>query len=157
MPSRARSAQLQRYRAKRDFARTPEPSGAARRSGRQLEFVIQRHHARRLHYDFRLEWNGVMKSWAVPKGPSLDPSEKRLAVQVEDHPVAYGSFEGEIPAGQYGAGEVVLWDRGRWNPLGDVDAGLAKGHLEFELDAEKLQGGWDLIRMHARGDAKPTD
>src|SRR6187455_925457 len=134
MPSRARSAQLQRCRAKRDFARTPEPSGAARRSGRQLEFVIQRHHARRLHYDFRLEWNGVMKSWAVPKGPSLDPAEKRLAVEVEDHPFEYRKFAGEIPAGEYGAGKVVIWDRGTWQPEGDVEQSLAGGKLDFSLE-----------------------
>jgi bifunctional non-homologous end joining protein LigD len=147
MASRARSAQLQRYHAKRDFSRTPEPSGAARRSGRKLEFVIQRHHARRLHYDFRLEWNGVLKSWAVPKGPSLDPAEKRLAVEVEDHPFEYRTFSGEIPAGEYGAGKVLLWDRGSWQPEGDVEQSLARGKLDFTLDGERLRGRWSLVRL----------
>jgi bifunctional non-homologous end joining protein LigD len=147
MASSAGPAQLQRYRAKRDFARTPEPSGAARHSGNKLEFVIQRHHARRLHYDFRLEWNGVLKSWAVPKGPSLDPAEKRLAVEVEDHPFEYRTFSGEIPAGAYGAGQVLLWDRGSWEPDGDVDQGLAKGKLDFTLEGERLHGRWTLVRL----------
>lgn len=141
---------LARYRSKRDFSVTPEPPPATRRSGRQLGYFIQRHHARALHYDFRLELGGVLKSWAVPKGPSLDPQVKRLAVQVEDHPFDYGSFEGTIPAHQYGAGEVVLWDRGQWLPLGDPVAGLKKGRLEFELRGVKLHGRWILVRMENR-------
>ncbi|AON54605.1 DNA ligase D [Herbaspirillum seropedicae] len=146
------TGKLDRYRAKRDFTITPEPSGHASRSraeaqSQSLQFFIQRHHARRLHYDFRLELDGVLKSWAVPKGPSLDPHDKRLAVRVEDHPFDYGSFEGDIPAHQYGAGHVVLWDRGQWRPHGDARAGLAKGHLSFELEGEKLQGRWALVRM----------
>ncbi|MGC4244017.1 MAG: DNA ligase D [Herbaspirillum sp.] len=152
--SRSSSA-LDRYHAKRDFSVTPEPSGhaqAVRRQGKQaspegLQFFIQRHHARRLHYDFRLELDGVLKSWAVPKGPSLDPHDKRLAVRVEDHPFDYGTFEGDIPAHQYGAGHVVLWDRGQWQPHGDPQAGLRKGHLSFLLTGEKLQGRWALVRM----------
>ncbi|MDR9834566.1 DNA ligase D [Herbaspirillum huttiense] len=152
--SRSSSA-LDRYHAKRDFSITPEPSGhaqSARRQGKQaspegLQFFIQRHHARRLHYDFRLELDGVLKSWAVPKGPSLDPRDKRLAVRVEDHPFDYGTFEGDIPAHQYGAGHVVLWDRGQWQPHGDPQAGLRKGHLSFLLTGEKLQGRWALVRM----------
>jgi len=152
--SRSSSA-LDRYHAKRDFSITPEPSGHAqsvRRQGKQaspegLQFFIQRHHARRLHYDFRLELDGVLKSWAVPKGPSLDPHDKRLAVRVEDHPFDYGTFEGDIPAHQYGAGHVVLWDRGQWQPHGDPQAGLRKGHLSFLLTGEKLQGRWALVRM----------
>ncbi|MCW5298815.1 DNA ligase D [Herbaspirillum lusitanum] len=145
---------LARYRAKRDFKITPEPppEPVARRSGKTLSYFIQRHHARALHYDFRLEVNGVLKSWAVPKGPSLDPHDKRLAVHVEDHPYDYGSFEGRIPAHQYGAGEVVLWDRGEWLPIGDPVAGLKKGHLEFELRGAKLSGRWNLVRM-----GKPAD
>ncbi|EOA02509.1 ATP-dependent DNA ligase [Herbaspirillum frisingense GSF30] len=145
------ASSLDRYHAKRDFTLTPEPSGKGRRSARAAEgglhFFIQRHHARRLHYDFRLELDGVLKSWAVPKGPSLDPHDKRLAVRVEDHPLDYGTFEGDIPEHQYGAGHVVLWDRGQWLPQGDVHAGLKKGHLSFELQGDKLQGRWALVRM----------
>ncbi len=115
-----------------------------------MSFVVQKHAARHLHYDFRLELDGVLVSWAVPKGPSLDPADKRLAVRVEDHPVAYGSFEGTIPAGQYGAGTVIVWDRGRWLPKGDPRAGLAAGKLEFELSGEKLTGTWELIRLKHR-------
>src|SRR5665647_1570524 len=121
---------LKTYRAKRDFAKTAEPSGAkkaARRKAPALSFVIQKHDATRLHYDFRLELDGVLKSWAVTKGPSLVPGEKRLAVHVEDHPLDYGSFEGTIPEGQYGAGAVLLWDRGTWTAEGDPHKGYAKG------------------------------
>jgi len=140
---------LETYRKKRDFAATPEPKGGkASKSGNS--FVIQKHAARRLHYDFRLEMNGVLKSWAVTRGPSLDPSEKRLAVHVEDHPLDYGTFEGTIPKGQYGGGTVLLWDRGTWTPEGDPARAYAKGHLEFTLDGEKLHGHWHLVRMQAK-------
>ena len=141
---------LDSYRAKRDFRRTPEPRGAGRKRIAGNSFVVQKHDARRLHYDFRLEMDGVLKSWAVTRGPSLVPSEKRLAVHVEDHPLAYGDFEGTIPKGEYGGGTVIVWDRGTWTPLGDPGKGLAKGHLEFELAGEKLAGRWHLVRMAAR-------
>src|SRR5713101_2451062 len=141
---------LREYRRKRDFKKTPEPSGkaAARRHKGELLFVIQKHAASRLHYDFRLELDRVLKSWAVPKGPSLDPADKRLAMHVEDHPLDYGSFEGIIPKGEYGGGTVLLWDRGSWEPVGDPHQGYAKGHLKFELDGEKLKGGWTLVKTH---------
>lgn len=139
---------LAAYRAKRDFSRTAEPSGARRvGSGDRLRFVIQRHDATRLHYDLRLELDGVFKSWAVTRGPSLDPRDKRLAVEVEDHPLDYGDFEGTIPAGQYGGGTVQLWDRGYWTPDGDPHDGLVRGDLKFTLDGQRLQGGWVLVRM----------
>ena len=153
---------LVEYRRKRHFQKTPEPAGkvtkrrpAKRATAPKLKFVIQKHAATRLHYDFRLELDGVLLSWAVPKGPSFDPGEKRLAVHVEDHPLEYGKFEGRIPEGEYGAGEVIVWDRGSWTPTGDPREGLRRGKLEFELDGEKLHGGWKLIRMHGRtGDDK---
>src|SRR5467141_4917952 len=140
---------LATYRRKRDFDKTPEPRGTKRAASRKgLLFVIQKHAASRLHYDFRLELDGVLKSWAVPKGPSLDPGEKRLAVQVEDHPLDYGGFEGIIPEGQYGGGTVLLWDRGTWVPHDpDPAAAYAKGMLKFELRGEKLHGNWALVRM----------
>ena len=140
---------LAKYRQKRRFDRTPEPTGkpAQGRARREPKFVVQKHDATRLHYDFRLELDGVLKSWAVPKGPCLDPTVKRLAVQVEDHPLEYATFEGSIPEGQYGAGEVIVWDRGTWQPPADTAAGLRRGKLEFELEGEKLQGGWLLLRM----------
>ncbi|MGO8952103.1 MAG: DNA ligase D [Rhodomicrobium sp.] len=138
---------LRRYRVKRNFSKTPEPSGTiARETGEGLRFVIQKHAARQLHYDFRLELGGVYKSWAVAKGPSLDPSQKRLAIQVEDHPIDYGDFEGIIPKGEYGGGTVMIWDRGFWHPEGDPVKAYAKGHLAFSLDGEKLRGRWHLIR-----------
>jgi bifunctional non-homologous end joining protein LigD len=138
---------LSRYREIRDFSKTPEPSGkAAAKEHEGLRFVIQKHSARRLHYDFRLELGGVFKSWAVAKGPSLDPKEKRLAIHVEDHPIDYGDFEGIIPKGEYGGGTVMIWDRGFWRPEGDPVKGYEKGHLAFELDGEKLKGRWHLIR-----------
>ncbi|RWO08661.1 MULTISPECIES: DNA ligase D [unclassified Mesorhizobium] len=137
---------LETYRKKRNFSVTPEPQGRrAPRTGNS--FVIQKHDATRLHYDFRLEMDGVLKSWAVTKGPSLIPGEKRLAVHVEDHPLEYGNFEGTIPKGEYGGGTVLLWDRGTWTPIGDAHRGYAKGHLDFELHGEKLGGRWHLVRM----------
>src|SRR6266404_8589071 len=123
---------LREYRRKRPKGASPEPRGGTPTSGHN-SFVIQRHDATRLHYDFRLEMVGVLKSWAVPKGPSLDPAVKRLAIEVEDHPLEYGGFEGTIPEGQYGAGTVLLWDRGHWIPLSDAAEGFRKGHLQFEL------------------------
>src|SRR6202047_4904053 len=141
---------LREYQRKRDFTRTPEPAGSERRArkGKKLGYLIQMHAARRLHYDFRLELDGVLKSWAVPKGPSLDPGEKRRAVHVEDHPMDYGGFEGVIPEGQYGGGTVLLWDRGSWTPE-DPDPAEAyrKGALKFRLDGNKLHGHWALVRM----------
>jgi bifunctional non-homologous end joining protein LigD len=143
-----RKDSLSTYRAKRDFKLTSEPAGkVAAADGAGLRFVIQRHAATRLHYDFRLELDGVFKSWAVTRGPSLDPSDKRLAVEVEDHPLDYGDFEGTIPAGQYGGGTVQLWDRGHWIPEGDPHEGLKRGDLKFSLDGERLQGSWVLVRM----------
>jgi bifunctional non-homologous end joining protein LigD len=145
-----RKDSLATYRAKRDFTRTAEPSGrAAVGAAKQLRFVVQRHDATRLHYDFRLELDGVFKSWAVTKGPSLDPHDKRLAVEVEDHPLDYGDFEGTIPEGQYGGGTVQLWDRGYWLPEGDPHEGLKKGELKFVLEGERLHGGWVLVRMRS--------
>jgi bifunctional non-homologous end joining protein LigD len=140
---------LQTYRKKRKFDVTAEPRGRTSR-GKGNAFVIQKHAARRLHYDLRLELDGVMKSWAVTRGPSLVPGEKRLAVEVEDHPIEYNEFEGTIPQGQYGGGTVLIWDRGRWYPDGDSHAGLKKGHLDFTLDGEKLHGRWHLVRMRRR-------
>ena len=141
---------LDLYRQKRDFSKTAEPRGAARRGRQTGAFVVQKHDARRLHYDFRLEMDGVLKSWAVTRGPSLVAGEKRLAVHVEDHPVDYGDFEGTIPKGEYGGGTVIVWDRGRWTPVGDAKKGYAKGHLEFELEGEKLHGRWHLVRMQKK-------
>jgi bifunctional non-homologous end joining protein LigD len=141
---------LNEYRKKRQFDVTPEPQGARhapkRRNG-SLTYVVQKHMASRLHYDFRLEWRGVLLSWAVPKGPSLDPTVKRLAIQTEDHPVEYSDFEGVIPAGQYGAGTVMLWDRGTWRPeSADVESSLREGEIKFTVHGKKLQGSWVLIR-----------
>jgi bifunctional non-homologous end joining protein LigD len=141
---------LSPYWKKRDFSATPEPKGGVARAGKALSFVIQKHAARRLHYDFRLELDGTLKSWAVPKGPSLDPHVRRMAVHVEDHPLSYATFEGVIPAGQYGAGTVIVWDRGEWTPLGDPREGYRTGKLKFELHGEKLHGRWMLVRMHGR-------
>ena len=138
---------LETYRRKRDFKTTAEPRGKKVAARKGDSYVIQKHAARRLHYDLRLELDGVLKSWAVTRGPSLVPGEKRLAVHVEDHPLEYGDFEGTIPKGEYGGGTVIVWDRGRWTPIGDPHKGYAKGHLEFELDGEKLHGRWHLVRM----------
>src|SRR5262249_8534198 len=142
---------LSLYRKKRDFTRTPEPGGAiGSKTGDELRFVIQKHAARNLHYDFRLELGGVLKSWAVARGPSLDPEQKPLAIHVEEHPIDYGDFEGVIPKGEYGGGTVMIWDRGVWHPEGDPAKAYAKGDLKFELDGEKLKGRWHLIRMKAK-------
>ena len=134
------------YKAKRDFGKTPEPKAKAKRA-RGNSFVIQKHAARRTHFDFRLEHDGVLKSWAVTRGPSLDPKEKRLAVRTEDHPLEYGGFEGVIPKGEYGGGPVMIWDEGTWEPIGDLDEGLAKGDLKFRLHGSRLKGDWVLVRM----------
>ena len=140
---------LETYRSKRNFKATPEPEGqATKRKAQQLSFVVQKHAASHLHYDFRLELNGVLLSWAIPKGPSLDPKDKRLAVHVEDHPIEYGSFEGVIPPKQYGSGTVMLWDRGVWLPKDDPSEGYRKGKLKFDLHGQKLMGGWTLVRSH---------
>ena len=147
--------QLARYRSMRDFRLTEEPSGSQpsqKSPGSALPFVIQKHAATRLHYDFRLGWNGVMKSWAVTKGPSFFPGDRRLAVEVEDHPVEYAGFEGTIPKGQYGGGTVMIWDFGEWKPLVDVDRGLRDGNLKFQLFGKKLKGAWALVRMHGRNE-----
>src|SRR5215469_4808406 len=148
---------LREYQRKRDFKKTPEPSGKAaprRRRKGELLYIIQKHAASRLHYDFRLELDGVLKSWAVPKGPSLDPADKRLAMHVEDHPLDYGTFEGIIPQGEYGGGTVLLWDRGSWEPVGDPHEGYRAGNLKFTLKGDKLRGGWALVRIRGarRGD-----
>lgn len=180
------AGKLSVYRSRRRFGETPEPEGARRsprrtkgagRAGDEskrrargdaaassrgergrsaLHYVIQEHHARRLHYDFRLELDGTLKSWAIPKGPSLDPSVKRLAVHVEDHPLEYAAFEGEIPEGHYGAGSVIIWDRGAWTPAGGVAAaraGYRAGKLSFMLDGDKLHGGWALVRSRGLRDS----
>jgi len=148
-----KASSLGGYRAKRNFEKTTEPRGSAVRSGGSL-FVVQKHAARRLHYDFRLELNGVLKSWAVARGPSLDPADRRLTVHVEDHPLEYGDFEGAIPAGEYGGGAVMVWDRGTWLPDGDPAEEYAKGRLRFSLEGKKLKGRWFLARMRGRGGEK---
>jgi bifunctional non-homologous end joining protein LigD len=140
---------LNEYLKRRDFTMTPEPKAPSRAKGAPrngLLYVVQKHAASHLHYDFRLQWDGVLLSWAIPKGPSLRPAVKRLAVRTEDHPLEYGDFEGVIPAGEYGAGTVMLWDRGTWVPEErDVEAALEKGDLKFELCGEKLRGAWVLV------------
>jgi bifunctional non-homologous end joining protein LigD len=148
---------LNEYRRKRDFKVTPEPSGGgpAKKKTAPLIYVIQKHRASHLHYDFRLEWNGTLLSWAVPKGPSLDPSVKRLAMQVEDHPIEYANFEGVIPEGEYGAGTVMVWDKGTWEPESpDVDAALRNGDLKFSLHGKKLKGSWVLVRTRGYGSSR---
>ena len=144
---------LEKYKQKRNFTSTPEPPGdpklAAERAKKQEKgrfFCVQKHLASHLHYDFRLEWDGVLLSWAIPKGPSLDPSVKRLAMAVEDHPIEYAKFEGIIPEGQYGGGTVMVWDQGTWVPEGDVESGLRRGELKFSLQGKKLRGSWVLVR-----------
>lgn len=174
-PAMANIDPLEDYRAKRDFRKIAEPQAGDLHpgAGLALSFVVQKHAARNLHYDFRLELGGTLKSWAIPKGPSLDPTVKRMAVQVEDHPLGYAAFEGTIAAGQYGAGNVMVWDRGEWTPSGDPVAGLESGKLSFTLHGEKLKGGWTLVRMRGAtcrpgheawllvkaqdGDARPAD
>jgi bifunctional non-homologous end joining protein LigD len=145
---------LSHYWKKRDFRVTSEPKGEVARPGKALSFVIQKHAAKSLHYDFRLELDGTLKSWAVPKGPSLDPKVRRMAVHVEDHPLSYGGFEGVIPKGQYGAGTVIVWDRGTWIAVGDPRDGYKQGKLKFELHGEKLRGRWTLVRMRGKGDER---
>jgi bifunctional non-homologous end joining protein LigD len=143
----------------RDFKVTEEPSGGTKKSAVEaLPFVIQKHAATRLHYDFRLGWDGVLKSWAVAKGPSYNVHDKRLAVQVEDHPMEYGGFEGIIPKGQYGGGTVMVWDQGTWEPHTDVDEGLRKGTLKFALNGTKIHGNWTLVRMGGKAaqEGKPN-
>jgi bifunctional non-homologous end joining protein LigD len=153
---------LKEYRKKRRFDVTSEPEGKEpkprRPAAKKLAFVVQKHRATALHYDFRLEWKGVMLSWAVPKGPSYDPAIKRLAMQVEDHPIEYNKFEGVIPEGEYGGGTVMIWDHGTWTPESpDVEAALEKGDLKLSLEGEKLRGSWVLVRTRGRpGDGKPA-
>src|SRR5215813_14434719 len=142
----AGTGSLKRYWKKRDFAVTAEPRGRkGKAAGRR--YLIQKHAARRLHYDFRLELDGVLKSWAVTRGPSYDPADKRLAVHVEDHPLDYGGFEGTIPKGQYGGGTVMLWDTGTWEPLGEPQRLYRAGRMKFRLNGQKLRGEWNLVRM----------
>ncbi len=144
------SQKLEAYHHKRDFAATPEPKGGGKRGKAGFGYLIQKHDATRLHYDFRLELDGVLLSWAVPKGPSVAPAERRLAVRTEDHPLEYGTFEGVIPAGEYGGGTVMLWDRGTWEPVEDPHEGLRKGHLVFTLHGERLKGRWHLVRTRGK-------
>jgi bifunctional non-homologous end joining protein LigD len=153
-PAPGAEAHLAEYRRKRDFTRTGEPRGGSAGPTQKLGFVIQKHAARNLHYDLRLELDGVMKSWAVPKGPSLDPAVKRLAMEVEDHPIEYNKFEGTIPRGEYGGGTVMLWDRGTYSyggtdpdPMEGLRRGYAKGDLKFALNGKRLKGSWVLVRM----------
>lgn len=154
---------LSKYNEMRDFAQTPEPAGDGATSVERRRFVVQKHDASQLHYDFRLEIDGVLKSWSVPKGPSLNPADRRLAMQTEDHPIAYASFEGHIPEGQYGAGDVIIWDEGSFAPQDKAlsrvpaaeanaaaSAGLGTGEIKFELEGQKLRGSWALVRMKGR-------
>ena len=153
-PTRA----LKDYQSRRNFNLTSEPKGSTSASGRprdNLRFVIQKHQASHLHYDFRLEWGGVLLSWAIPKGPSLDPADKRIAVHVEDHPLDYADFQGTIPDGQYGAGKVETWDRGIWEPLDDPDRGMRKGELKFILHGGRLNGRFTLVRLKPKPRRSP--
>ncbi|HEX2218606.1 MAG TPA: DNA polymerase ligase N-terminal domain-containing protein [Gemmatimonadales bacterium] len=154
-----RTRRLAEYRRKRDFKRTREPEGGRRKKSTRLAYVIQKHDASRLHYDLRLELDGVMKSWAVPKGPSLDPSVKRLAIHVEDHPIEYNRFEGTIPEGEYGGGTVMIWDQGTYTSAGDAEdpqaalrEGYERGDFKFVLRGKRLKGSWVLVRTRTRGD-----
>jgi len=149
-----KSDPLQAYKAKRNFTITQEPAEGGEENRNARSFVVQKHWATRLHYDFRLELDGTMKSWAVPKGPSFDPKDKRMAVHVEDHPISYNTFEGQIPEHQYGAGKVIIWDKGTWIPIGDPRKGYRDGNLKFELRGHKLHGQWVLIRMQGKGEKK---
>jgi len=143
---------LEEYQRKRNFKKTTEPApGPIKKREKKLSYLIQKHDATRLHYDFRLELDGVLLSWAVTKGPSLNPADKRLAVRTEDHPLDYGSFEGTIPKGEYGGGTVMLWDTGTWEPIDDPHAGMENGHLSFVLHGKRLKGKWNLIRMRGEG------
>jgi bifunctional non-homologous end joining protein LigD len=144
------STKLEEYKRKRDFDISPEPFGEAEEPGGSLRFAVQHHIARKDHYDFRLEWEGVLLSWAIPKGPSYNTQDKRLAIKVEDHPLEYRNFEGTIPQGEYGGGVVMLWDEGYWEPYGNVEDGLSKGELKFSLDGSRLKGKWALIRLKNR-------
>jgi bifunctional non-homologous end joining protein LigD len=148
----AKADALSIYKAKRNFAVTAEPAEGGVANPDALSFVIQKHAASRLHYDFRLELDGVMLSWAVPKGPSFDPKEKRMAIHVEDHPISYSSFEGTIPPKQYGAGTVIVWDNGTWEPVGDPRKGLAAGKLVFRLHGQKVKGLWELVKIAKGGE-----
>ena len=161
-PTSSPTSQLEEYRRKRDFTRTAEPKGGSAGRRQKLGFVIQKHAARNLHYDLRLELDGVMKSWAVPKGPSLDPSVRRLAMEVEDHPIEYNKFEGTIPQGEYGGGTVMLWDRGTYryggtdpDPMEGLRRGYGKGDLKFVLNGKRLKGSWVLVRMRRDRPGKP--
>lgn len=153
---RSPEASLARYRSKRDFSITPEPAGGGTSRANDRRFVVQKHWATRLHYDLRLELDGTMKSWAVPKGPSFDTKVRRMAVQVEDHPISYNDFEGEIPGKQYGAGKVIIWDKGSWTPLDDPERGYRDGTLKFTLQGHKLQGAWALVRIKSRQSTQET-
>jgi bifunctional non-homologous end joining protein LigD len=150
MPKR-NALDIETYNRKRDFAKTKEPRGR-KLTGKGDSFVVQKHEASRLHYDFRLELDGVLKSWAVPKGPSIDPDEKRLAMRTEDHPLDYGGFEGTIPKGEYGGGTVMLWDQGRWipDPSKDPRKTIEEGHLHFTLEGERMKGEWVMFRLNPR-------
>jgi DNA ligase D-like protein (predicted 3'-phosphoesterase) len=145
---------LKVYQSKRNFAITSEPSEGGTPSPNARAFVIQKHWASRLHYDLRLELDGTMKSWAVPKGPSYDNHDKRMAVQVEDHPISYNTFEGTIPDKQYGAGKVIIWDKGTWEPLGDPAKDYEAGNLKFEMHGHKMHGKWVLVRMKGKGEKR---
>lgn len=140
---------LETYREKRDFTKTREPAGGRKSARAGKAYLIQKHEARNLHFDFRLEHEGVLKSWAIPRGPSMDPGDKRLAVRTEDHPVEYGNFEGSIPKGQYGGGTVMLWDEGTWEPIEDPDEGFREGKLKFIVHGKRLKGGFALVRLRS--------